>query len=449
MKHSWLYRSVLIAFALLACLSVIPARAQSDAPLVMVLTADGAVSPAMAEYLQRGIKIAEQRGADLIVLQLNTPGGAVDTMEQMKQDMLASTVPIVVYIQPAGAWAASAGTIITLAGHAAAMAPNTTIGAASPVSGEGQDLDSTSEAKVKSVMRATVRALAERRGPDAVALAEDTIENAAAVYADEALAVGLVDFIASDLDDLLRQLDGFTVMVAGNEVTLRTAGAVTEPVEMSFIEQLLLVLTNPNVVFLLLSVGVQAILIEISSPGGWVAGFIGVVCIALATYGMGILPVNWFGIVFILTAFVLFIIDIKAPTHGGLTAAGIGSMIVGALVLFNSPATPSFQRVSVPLVIVTSLFTGALFFTILMVALRAQRAPIRTGQESIVGRVGMVRSEMNPSGSVHMAGELWSADLAEGEPPLPVGTQVRVVRVDGLRIVVERVGKERASVDPE
>ncbi|HNT24620.1 MAG TPA: nodulation protein NfeD [Anaerolineales bacterium] len=449
MKHSWLYRSVLIGFVLLACLSVIPARAQSDAPLVMVLTADGAVSPAMAEYLQRGIKIAEQRGADLIVLQLNTPGGAVDTMEQMKQDMLASTVPIVVYIQPAGAWAASAGTIITLAGHAAAMAPNTTIGAASPVSGEGQDLDSTSEAKVKSVMRATVRALAERRGPEAVALAEDTIENAVAVYADEALAVGLVDFIASDLDDLLRQLDGFTVMVAGNEVTLRTADAVTEPVDMSFIEQLLLVLTNPNVVFLLLSVGVQAILIEISSPGGWVAGFIGVVCIALATYGMGILPVNWFGIVFILTAFVLFIIDIKAPTHGGLTAAGIGSMIVGALVLFNSPATPSFQRVSVPLVIVTSLFTGALFFTILMVALRAQRAPIRTGQESIVGRVGMVRSEMNPSGSVHMAGELWSADLAEGEPPLPVGTQVRVVRVDGLRIVVERVGKERASVDPE
>ncbi len=449
MKHTLLYRSILIGFALLACLSVIPARAQTDAPLVIVLTADGAVSPAMAEYVQRGIQVAEQRGADLIVLQLNTPGGAIDVMEEMKQNMLASSVPIVVYIQPAGAWAASAGTIITLAGHAAAMAPNTTIGAASPVSGEGEDLDSTSEAKVKSVMRATARSLAERRGPEAVALAEDTIENAAAVYADEALAVGLVDFIARDLDDLLQQLDGFTVTVDGKDVILHTAGAVTEPVNMSFIEQLLLVLTNPNVVFLLLSVGVQAILIEISSPGGWVAGFIGVVCIALATYGMGILPVNWFGIVFIATAFVLFIIDIKAPTHGGLTVAGIGSMIVGALVLFNSPSTPSFQRVSVPLVIVTSLFTGALFFSILMVALRAQRAPIRTGQESIVGRVGMVRSELNPSGSVHMAGELWSADLAEGEPPLPVGTQVRVIRVDGLRIVVERVGKERSLGDSE
>jgi membrane-bound serine protease (ClpP class) len=195
---------------------------------------------------------------------------------------------------------------------------------------------------------------------------------------------------------------------------------------------------NPNIVFLLISVGVQAILIEISSPGGWVAGFIGVVCLALATYGLGILPVNWFGIVFILTAFVLFIVDIKAPTHGGLTAAGIGSLIVGALVLFNSPSTPSFQRVSVPLVIVTSLLTGVLFFTILMIALRAQRAPIRTGQESLAGRTGIVRSELNPSGSVHIGGELWSAELAEGEAPIPAGTYVQVVRVEGLRIVVKR-----------
>ena len=318
------------------------------------------------------------------------------------------------------------------------MAPNTTIGAASPVGGEGENLPTTEETKVKNVMRATVRTLAERRGPEAVALAEDTIENAAAVHADEALAIGLVDFIARDLDDLLQQLDGFPVTVDGEEIVLHTQGAVTEMVAMSFIEQLLLVLTNPNIVFLLISVGVQAILIEISSPGGWVAGFIGVVCLALATYGLGILPVNWFGFVFILTAFVLFIIDIKAPTHGGLTAAGIGSLIVGALVLFNSPSTPSFQRVSVPLVIVTSLFTGALFFVILMIALRAQRAPIRTGQESLAGRTGTVRKELNPEGSVHIGGELWSAEAAEGEAPIPVGTQVRVVRVEGLRIVVKR-----------
>ena len=438
MQHSLFRRFILAVFVLATCLSFLPARAQADSPLVIVLTADGPVSPAMSEYLQRGIKIAEQRGADLLILQLNTPGGALDTMEQMVQDMLASPVPIVVYIQPAGAWAASAGTIITLAGHAAAMAPNTTIGAASPVGGEGENLPTTEETKVKNVMRATVRTLAERRGPEAVALAEDTIENAAAVHADEALAIGLVDFIARDLDDLLQQLDGFPVTVDGEEIVLHTQGAVTEMVAMSFIEQLLLVLTNPNIVFLLISVGVQAILIEISSPGGWVAGFIGVVCLALATYGLGILPVNWFGFLFILTAFVLFIIDIKAPTHGGLTAAGIGSLIVGALVLFNSPSTPSFQRVSVPLVIVTSLFTGALFFVILMIALRAQRAPIRTGQESLAGRTGTVRKELNPEGSVHIGGELWSAEAAEGEAPIPVGTQVRVVRVEGLRIVVKR-----------
>ncbi|MBN2149408.1 MAG: nodulation protein NfeD [Anaerolineales bacterium] len=414
------------------------AAAQSDAPLVMVLTADGPVTPAMREYLRRGIRLAEREGADLLVFQLNTPGGAVDQMNYMVQDILSSQTPIVVYITPRGAMAASAGTVITLAGHASAMAPGATIGAASPVGGEGENLDTTSEAKVKNVLRATVRSLAARRGEEAIALAEDTIENAVAVYADEALQVGLVDFIATDLDDLLRQLDGFTVLLQEQEITLRTQQATIQTVGMSLVEQLLLMLTNPNIVFLLISVGVQAVLIEISSPGGWVAGFIGVVCLALAGYGLGVLPVNWFGIIFILTAFVLFILDIKAPTHGALTAAGVGSLIVGALVLFNSPNTPSFQHVSVPLIVGTSLITGAIFFTILMIALRAQRAPARMGEESLPGRTGKAKSQISPTGNVHVAGELWTAELAEGEPPIPAGERVEVVRVEGLRLVVRK-----------
>ncbi len=263
-------------------------------------------------------------------------------------------------------------------------------------------------------------------------------KSAAAVSAEEALEIGLVDFIAEDLDSLTTQLDGFTVEVAGEPWVLNTAEASVETFEETLIERLLSVLSNPNIVFLLIAIGVQAILIEISSPGGWVAGFIGVVCIALATYGLGILPVNWFGIVFLLTAFVLFILDIKAPTHGALTTAGVISLIVGALVLFNSPSVPSFQRVSVPLVIVTSIFIGLIFFGILLFAIRAQKTPIRMGQESLIQRTGTVRSEIAPTGIVQLGGEQWTAELAEGEDPIPQGTVVVVEHVQGLRLIVRR-----------
>jgi membrane-bound serine protease (ClpP class) len=197
-------------------------------------------------------------------------------------------------------------------------------------------------------------------------------------------------------------------------------------------------LTDPNIAFLLLAIGVQAILIEISSPGGWVAGFIGVVCLALATYGMGVLPVNWFGLIFLLTAFVLFILDIKAPTHGALTTAGVASFIVGALVLFNSPGTPQFQRVSIPLVIVVGLGLGALFAVILSIALRAQHAPIRMGAETVARKTGTARDWYGQSGQVQLGSELWSAESAEGSERIRKGDIVEVVQVEGLRLKVKK-----------
>jgi membrane-bound serine protease (ClpP class) len=392
----------------------------------------------MGQYLSRGIKIAERQGAEALIFQLNTPGGSIDTMTEMEQMILASTIPVVVYVAPSGAMAASAGTIITLAGHASSMAPNTMIGAASPVGGQGEDLGTTEEAKVKNATAAAARSLTERRGPAAVALAEDTIQNASAASASEALQAGLIDFISVDLYQLRSQLDGFTVSVGGQAVTLHTANSSFVPINISIIEQALLIVTNPNIVFLLITIGVQALIFEITSPGGWVAGFIGVVCLAIATYGLGILPVNWFGLLFIITSFVLFILDIKAPTHGGLTAAGIGSLIVGALVLFNTPATPSFQHVSVPLVVGVSLVSGAVFFVIMMIAVRAQRAPIKVGRESMSGRIGTARTDLSPSGSVQVGGELWSASLEDENASLPSGTRVEVIRVDGLRVIVRK-----------
>ncbi len=414
------------------------AAARQDGPLALLLNADGPVAPPMVAYIERGLKIAEQRRADLVVLQLNTPGGSVDAMNDVVQAIRLSDIPVVVYVAPRGAMAGSAGTVIVLAGHAAAMAPETAIGAASPVGSQGEDLGETMQAKSKNILKATVRALAKDRGERAIQLAEETIESAQAVSADEALEAGMIDFIATDVDDLLRQLDEFTVRVNTQERIILTAGAQVQPVSQTFIETLLAVLTNPAIVFLLITIGVQAILIEISSPGGWAAGTIGVVCLALAGYGLGVLPVNWFGVIFLILAFVLFLLDIKAPTHGALTVAGVISLITGALVMFNSPSVPDFMRVPVPLVVGTSVASGAIFFVIMIFAVRAQRSPVRMGAESLVGKVGTVRIKLAPVGQIQLGGEQWTAELADRGKKAPPGTRVEVIGVEGLRLVVRR-----------
>jgi membrane-bound serine protease (ClpP class) len=413
--------------------------AQEGASSVLLLTAEGPITPSMLGYLERGLGTAQQQGSEALILMLDTPGGSVDLMNEFVQVIRNSSTPVVVYVAPSGAIAGSAGTVITLAGHASAMAPGTAIGAASPVGGEGEDLGETLEAKEKNILKALVRSLAEERGEEAIRVAEDTIETAAAVSATEAHQIGLVDFLADDVPDLLEQLDGFQVTTMEGSSTLNTANALVTQFDPSFIESLLSVLTNPNIVFLLLTVGVQAILIELSSPGGWIAGFLGAVCLALAAYGLGVLPVNWFGLIFLAIAFVLFVLDIKAPTHGALTAAGVASLIVGSLVLFNSPGTPSFLRVSVPLVIGVSLATAGLFFAILMVALRAQKAPPRMGRESLPGRIGTARTKISPTGTVQLGGELWSSELAPGEEPILEGTRVEVLEVKGMRVVVRKI----------
>ncbi len=428
----WLLSLLFIIFLL----SPVAGLAQSERQ-VLQLDAAGPLTPAMVGYIERGITQASRRDAEALILLLDTPGGSIDLMNRIVQAIRASEVPVIVYVSPRGAIAGSAGTIITLAGHVAAMAPETAIGAASPVGGQGEDLGETIATKEKEILKATVRSLTAERGAEATALAEATIEEARAASAVEALNVGLIDVIADNVPDLLECVDGRQVRIGEGRI-LHTVGAEVVQVPQRFIEKFLHVLTNPNIVFLLLTVGVQAILIEISSPGGWVAGFIGVVCLALGTYGLGILPVNWFGLAFIITAFVLFFLDIKAPTHGALTVAGVASFIVGALVLFNTPATPDFQRVSVPLVVGTGVATAAFFMTIVAFAIRAQRRPVEVGSEALVGRIGDVRSELAPVGMIHVAGELWSAEIDAGQDHLAVGTRVEVVSVEGLRLRVRR-----------
>lgn len=427
---------MVLAVMLFAAVSI--AQAQAGHPLILVMQANGPITPPMAEYVGRGIQSAERQGAEALIVQLDTPGGDLGSLDNIIQAIRASTVPVVVYVAPNGAMAGSAGALVTMAGHVAAMAPEAAIGASSPVGSSGQDLSTTEKAKASQIMKAQIRSLVERRGAAAVQLAQDMIDNAKAVSASEALQVHLIDMIAASTDDLLTKLDGFPVSMPTGPRTLHTAGASTQPVEMSLLEQLLLILTDPNIVFVLLALGVLSLQVELTHPGAWVPGFIGITCIALATYGLGVLPVNWFGLVFIVTAFVLFLLDIKAPTHGALTAAGVASFIIGALVLFNSPGVPAFERVSVPLVVGVGVTIGLMFAGILTYALRAQGLPLQTGTGTIVGKLGTARSDIKPSGQVQVESELWTAEAAEGSGSIRRGDKVQVVAVRGVHLTVRK-----------
>jgi len=431
--------SLLSVFLLGAFLVFHTASAQTNQPLILVMNANGTIEPAMQQYFNRGINTAEQRRATALIIQLDTPGGDLQSMDNIIQAIRASTVPVVVYVAPNSAMAGSAGALITISADVAAMAPEAAIGASIPIDSSGQNLSSDLVTKQKEIMKATIRPLVERRGDAATQLAQSMIDNGKAVSASEALQAHLIDFTATDVNDVIKKLDGFTVTMPKNgTITLHTANATTEPLDMNLIEQLLLILTDSNIVFILLSVGVLALQIELSHPGTWVSGFIGVVCLSLAIYGMGLLSVNWFGLIFIVTAFVLFILDIKAPTHGALTIVGIASFIFGALTLFNSPGVPSFERVSVPLVVVVAIFIGLIFAAIVAFALRTLHSPLQSGVQTLVGRTGFAKNDFSPAGQVQIESELWSAEPVDGSGQIRQGESVEVVEVKGLRLKVRK-----------
>ncbi len=414
---------------------------------VYVLTVDTAISNATADYLDRAIESAGRAGAEAVVILLNTPGGDLTATLKIMETLENAPVPVIVYIWPRGGMAASAGMMITLAASGAAMAPHTTIGAAHPVNLGDTESDSAMLEKVTNVMVEHVGLFAARRGQEAADWAERAIRESETASEQEALRLRVIDLIADDLGDLLTQFDGRTVPLGVDKVTLHTAGAVVREMPMSPIEQVLSVLINPNIAFLLLMAGIQLIFIELSAPGGWVAGFLGTLCLALAAYAMRVLPLNWLGLLLIGVSFVLFILDFKTPGVQAFSVVGVGVLIAGALVLFNGPGISPYGKVSVPLVAATGLAFGAFSIFIAAKGLRAQKMRPATGPESLPGRTGVVRAPLDPDGTVWVEGEVWTASSASGNA-IPAGEAVEVVAVEGLRLRVRPVaGVEETAAE--
>ena len=417
--------------------------AAANGEQVLILEVEGPVTPAMAAYFDRAIVEAESTKASAVLIILNTPGGSVDVTLDIVQSFRNSEVPVIVYVAPNGAQAASAGSVIAAAAHAVSMAPETVVGAASPVDSSGADIEATMLRKVTEDLKATMRTLTVRRGEDAVTLAEAMIEEAKAVTASEALEAGFIDVVATDVDDLLRQLDGLTIEVNDQSITLEFSDLDQISYSMSFVERMLHALSNPLLIGILLAIGVQAILIEISSPGGWVAGFVGVLCIGLALYGLGTMPANWFGLILIAVAFVLLLLEVKTPGTGALAAVGGLTLFAGLLVLFNSPGSPSFARISIPGAVIISGMTAGFFLFIVTKALRAQQRQPTTGIEGLLGQVGPVKKELVATkddaslyrGVVFVNGELWKASSDEA---ISRGEQVIVKQVVGLTLQVKK-----------
>lgn len=445
------YRWLLVWFALLLLSSIqtIPlfasSQAQTEHATVYVLTFDGPVTPVLASYLNQAVREAESTNAAAIILQLDTPGGSIDVTQQIIQSMLASPIPLVVYVAPAGARAGSAGTFVTLAAHVAAMAPSTSIGAASPVDSGGGEIDPTLAAKITNILSADIENLASRRGEAATEWAIAAVQDAAAATASEALDLGVIDIIATDLNDLLEQLDGRTVELPSGQTTLQLTNAIIIEQAMTPVQRALNLLVDPNLVAILFSLGVIALIAEIRTPGLNVAGFVGVVSLVLAFYGMGQLDANLTGLAFMIIALALFVGEAFTPTFGVLTAGGIAAFLLGGALLFDTPgiSTPW------PTLNILAIMLGGLTLLVSYIALRAQRRPAYTGTEGLIGAIGSTKGAMRvgETGSVYVAGEWWNARLATPatQSEVAANSEVRVVARERMTLLVAPLHTETVA----
>ncbi|MBW2331042.1 MAG: nodulation protein NfeD [Deltaproteobacteria bacterium] len=409
---------------------VFPLAAQATKGEVYVVKVSGTINPGLAEYLIRSMEKASMEGAGCLVIQLDTPGGLALSMRSIVMAMLASEIPVVVFVSPSGARAASAGVMITLAADIAAMAPGTNIGAAHPVTLGQKKMDKTMGEKLVNDMVAYTKSIAEKRGRNSE-WAEKAVRESVSVTEKEALELKVIDLIAEDLKDLLEKIDGRELKDKG---TLHTKGVKRVILTEGLRDKILKTLSDPNIAYLLMMIGMAGVYFELSHPGAIFPGVVGAISLILAFFAFQTLPVNYAGILLIVLALILFILEMKVTSYGLLSVGGIISLFLGSLMLFegDAPEMRLSWRVLIPTVIMVSGF----FVAVAGLVFRSQISKPRTGDKGLIGEVGVVKERLAPGGKIFVHGELWNAEAPE---PIEAGAKVRVVGVDRLVLRVEKV----------
>lgn len=444
-----LLRGARWGLAVVGCLAAVVA-AQKDTPKsrrVVVLTVNGDVNPVLVSYIRRGIRVATERRAEMLLIRLDTPGGQLQNTREIAQDLLTSEVPIGVYVWPDGGRAGSAGTFITMGAHVAGMAPATNLGAAHPVvtggggGGEGEeaaDQLKTLTEKVTNDSVALIRNLANARGRDAD-WAEKAVRESVVATATEAVELGVVDFIAEDTQDFLKKADGMEVQLKSGKRVLGTASAELQYLPMNWRESLLFPIANPNIAYILMMLGVYGLIFELKSPGFGGAGVVGAICLILALWALSVFKVNVAGFALIVVGIALLFGELLTPTHGVLTLGGATALAIGSLILIDSPQ----MQISRPLIAGVVASTVAFFVFALGAIVKSQKRKVVTGAKGLIGQVGEARTAIDPMGTVFVAGTWWDA-LAEG-PSIAKGTRVEVVKVEGLKLTVREAGDAAAQ----
>jgi membrane-bound serine protease (ClpP class) len=429
------HSAVLVGLAALAVLaiSLSGSAAVAAPPPVALIELDGAITPITVRLLDTAIGRARAERAQALVVMLNTPGGLERSMRSMVQSILNADIPVIVYVGPTGARAASAGVFITMAGHVAAMAPATNIGAAHPVAAGGGQMDKEMSKKVENDAAAFARSIATERGRN-VEWAEQAVRSSVSATEREAVKLKVVDLVADSVPDLLAKIDGRVVKTPKGSVTLATKDAAVTPIAVGFRDRFLALITDPNVAYILMMVGMLGIFFELSTPGAILPGVLGGISLILAFFAFQSLPINWAGLLLILFGLALLVAEIKIVSHGILTIGGVVSMVLGSMMLYDAPE--SGLRISWLVIIPTVGAMAGLVIAAVSMGLRALYRPASTGAAGMMGQVGVVKRALDPEGQVLIDGELWQAVAEDG--PVAAGEMVRVARMDGLRLTVTR-----------
>ena len=401
----------------------------SESKQVMVIELEGPINPGTAMYVIRGLENAKKQGAALSIIRLDTPGGLGSSMRSIVKAILNSPVPVVVYVGPKGAGAASAGVMITVAGHIAAMAPGTNIGAAHPVAAGGKEIEKTMSEKVVNDMASYARGIAEGKGKNGEWV-EKAIRESVSITSDEALEKNVIDLIAEDVDELLKLLDGRKVSMPGGEITLKTKDLKKTYFRPGFRDRILKTISDPNIAYILMMIGLAGLYFELSHPGAIFPGVIGAISLILAFFAFQTLPVNYAGLLLIVLAIILFIAEVKVTSYGILSIGGLISLTIGSIMLFEDVG------VSLKLMMPTIVLVGGFFVVVASLAFRAYRTKPKGGSEGLLGEIGLVKERIDPEGLVFVHGEYWRAESKERIEP---GEKVEVEGIDGLVLKVKKV----------